>query len=624
MGARGGIDLTPGPAGAASAPAECGPWHPGIESQLPRELLPLSTLFRPENVRSTLAGVLELSDLTGLPVKELVAFRPERLLLHELLIRVTAELCVPIGTRVEDLGINFRQMAGTILARHLEPRMAEFTAAFEASRRQLAEVIDAELAARVFAPDPVQSPPTPESRRSLVDFFRRSRPAAHAAPAPPTREQRAEEAIRAWQVGATGATDDLHRAACRALARVVASVLGRHGELWGTPELIGAVATDLASNAFGSDVIGRRMDLYFDAAARAEGYRVLPAQEKPLIMNTKGASAAGKSTLRPEQRMLAERIGAAWDDFALISPDIWRKQLLDYASLGPSYKYGGTCTGEELAIIDQKLDRYMAHKAARRATSHLLIDRFRFDSFAPDSDQAGSNLLTRFGHTVYMFFMITPPEAIVERAWQRGLEVGRYKAVDDLLAHNIEAYSGMPELFFTWALCSDKHVHYEFLDNAVPYGEKPRTVAFGWNGEMNVLDVGRLLDVERFRRVNVDATGPERLYSRPEELAPAANTRFLVDCARRLPRVNFAEQATGRIYLTLAAGEPAAADRDLLRAALADPDTRAGILAIAPELATGAPPPAQPPANLAGHLPADRIHTLGRWGPDPRGPSPMH
>ena len=169
-------------------------------------------------------------------------------------------------------------------------------------------------------------------------------------------------------------------------------------------------------------------------------------------MNTKGASAAGKSTMRPEQKMLAERIGVDWADFALISPDIWRKQLLDYASLGAAYKYGGACTSEELQIIDQKLDRYMARKAERHATTHLLIDRFRFDSFAPESAEAGSNLLTRFGHTVYLFFMITPPEALVERAWKRGLEVGRYKAVDDLLAHNIEAYTGMPQLFFTWAL----------------------------------------------------------------------------------------------------------------------------------------------------------------------------
>ena len=89
-------------------------------------------------------------------------------------------------------------------------------------------------------------------------------------------------------------------------------------------------------------------------------------------------------------------MGVNWEDIALISPDIWRKQLLDYGSLGAAYKYAGSFTGEEVQIVDAKLDRHMARKAARGDMPHLLIDRFRFDSFAPDSDAAGSNLLTRF------------------------------------------------------------------------------------------------------------------------------------------------------------------------------------------------------------------------------------
>ena len=47
---------------------------------------------------------------TGLPDAELVAFGRERLALHELLVRVTANVSVPDGSRIEDLGINFREM----------------------------------------------------------------------------------------------------------------------------------------------------------------------------------------------------------------------------------------------------------------------------------------------------------------------------------------------------------------------------------------------------------------------------------------------------------------------------------------------------------------------------------
>src|ERR1035438_9786511 len=155
----------------------------------------------------------------------------------------------------------------------------------------------------------------------------------------------------------------------------------------------------------------------------------------------------------------------------------------------------------------------MARKHRRGDMTHLLIDRFRFDSFAPDSDQAGSNLLTRFGQTVYLFFMITPPELLVERAWKRGLEFGRYKAVDDTLAHAVDAYTGIPDGFFPSARRSDKRIRFEFLDNTVRLGERPRTVAFGDNDTFNVLNIKGMLDIERYGRVNVDAPAPEFLYA---------------------------------------------------------------------------------------------------------------
>src|SRR5262249_57382946 len=109
-------------------------------------------------------------------------------------------------------------------------------------------------------------------------------------------------------------------------------------------------------------------------------------------------------------------------------PDIWRKLLLDYGSLGSVYKYANQKTAYEIEIIDKKLDRHMALKAARGETSHLLIDRFRFDSFVEGREP--TRLLTRFGNLVYILFLITPPEMTVERAWKRGLQVGRYKAVE--------------------------------------------------------------------------------------------------------------------------------------------------------------------------------------------------
>ena len=594
---------------ASDTPSELDHWHPGVASRIPREIRHLATIYRPENVYTAVTQAEELQDLTGLPASELVAFRPQRLALHELLVRVTADFSIPDGDRIEDLGINFRRTVTTILNNYIAPEQEAIDAAYEVLRRALSAAIDKELA-RAFPSDNA-TPATPSATRRLRALFARPRETeASVEPAADTDSA----AIAAWEAGARSAGDDVRAAACRALARVASALVVRHGSIWGSRETIARLALDLACNAYGSEYIGRKIEPLIARAVEAEPFVLLPRQEQPVVFNTKGASASGKSTLRPRQRQLAANIGVDWSEFAIISPDIWRKQLLDYASLGASYKYGGPFTGEELQIIDKKLDAYMARKAERGDMTHLLIDRFRFDSFAPDSDEAGSNLLTRFGHDVYLFFMITPPEMLVERAWKRGLEVGRYKAVDDTLAHGVVAYSGMPGLIFTWAKRNDKRVQFELLDNSVRAGERPRTVAFGSNRTLNVLDVQYLLDVERYRRVNVDAKSPLELYRESELLRPERNAAFLKQCLEHFPEVSFADHATGRVYLAMSAGVPIWADRAALDAAVANPETRAGLLAVAPSLLERAVPGDGAPRYLAGQASTAGLVTLGAWG----------
>jgi hypothetical protein len=565
-----------------------GPWRPGVESQIPAALLPLATIWRSEHVRTSLADALELADFSGLPASDLAAFRPQRLALHELLVRVTANVSVPDGTRIEDLGINFRQITRTLLEREVMPRMTAITEAYDQARATLRAIVDRELAT-LFSPQPVAEP-----RKGWFGRLRRT----EAAAPPPTHA----DVVAGWESRARAA-QGAERAALRALARVAGALLVRYERMGSDSEPVARLATDLAANEWGSDVIGSHVEPLVTQGAAREGYKLLPRQEHPLVMNTKGPSASGKSSMRPLQKKLAGRIGVDWTEFALISPDIWRKQLLDYASLGAAYKYAGAFTGDEVAIVDRKLDRYMARKAERGDMSHLLIDRFRFDSFAPDSDEAGSNLLTRFGQIVYLFFLVTPPAALVERAWYRGLDVGRYKAVDDTLAHAVEAYAGMPELFFTWIRRSDKRVHFEFLDNSVPRGEEPRTAAFGWNGALNVLDLGCLLDIERFRKIDIDAKSPQSLYPPGAALEAAHNLRFLEQCLAEFADVNFADQASGQVYMRVSRRKVVWADRAAMPAAV-----RETLVQI---LGSGEWPPHDGrPVTLAA---GERAHTVGAW-----------
>src|ERR1700733_2758116 len=118
----------------ADDPRAHGPWNPGIQSQVPKELRHLSTIFRPENVFTGIAAVSEMQGITGFSPSELVAFRPQRLALHEVLIRVTADFAVPDGSRIGDFGINFREITRLLLARYVDPRMPDIVAAFDRVR----------------------------------------------------------------------------------------------------------------------------------------------------------------------------------------------------------------------------------------------------------------------------------------------------------------------------------------------------------------------------------------------------------------------------------------------------------------------------------------------------------
>jgi hypothetical protein len=465
---------------------------------------------------------------------------------------------------------------------------------FDDTRRALGAAAEAALESiGVLAPPPVKSP--------FRLFGRRAVRAVRASAWGPAE-------IASCARRADDASDEPSSVLFRTLARVLSGLFARHGHAWGTRELILSLTRDLSCNVVASDAIGGHIEPLLRRAAQELGYALLPRQDRPIVINTKGASASGKSTLRPLQKKLAGEIGARWSDFALISPDIWRKQLLDYGALGPAYKYAGALAGEELQIVDRKLDRYMARKHAAGNMSHLLIDRFRFDSFAPDSDEEGSNLLTRFGQTVYLFFVITAPEQLVERAWKRGLEFGRYKAVDDTLAHAVDAYSGIPSVFFTWVRRADKHIQFEFLDNTVPLGERPRTVAFGDNDTVNVLDIGRMLDISRYGRVHVDAKDPNALYVNRACLEPEQNLSFLLRCVQEFRYVNFAAQDTGRVYLQMESGALVSVDPAQLQASLRDADSRAGVGAAAPQALLG---------TARTHAPRclpRLVATLGSWG----------
>lgn len=519
-------------------------WNPGLSSEIPTDLLPLVTLYNSENSDTNYQEAKEAASFCGLNPQDMVAFKVSRLAMHEVLIRVTADLCVPDGPNYEELGLNLRGMAERILTNHVCPQMQKLEQEYSRICLKVGEILNARLETDIYGRNDL---PTPDTKPSFKDrLFGKKRAVQVSEELPELL------ALSEWQDEIPRIDASMDQACLKGLHTIVGGIIGQRGRLIADKDIVIRLASILVCNTYGSCKIGELIDPIIRAAAKIEGYGLLPYQAEPLVMNVKGASAAGKSTIRPLQRELATRLGIQWEDFALVSPDYWRKFMLDYESIGDDFKYAAMLTGRELEILDKKLDEYMAKKAARREMPHLLIDRFRFDSFdSSSSDQVDGRLLSRFGHTVFMFFMITPPTETVERAWKRGKETGRYKAVDDLLFHNIEAYTGMARLFLNWINKKKQKVHFEFLDNDVPYGERPKTVAFGWNGEINILDLECMRRLDSYRRINVDATQPEDVYLE----ALGVEDDLLATFIEKIPNVIFVDQASLKLRARIHDGE---------------------------------------------------------------------
>lgn len=524
-------------------------WNPGLKSTIPAEYIGLSTMLRPENVFGTIRDIHEEAEFTGQDPEDVVAFRPERLIVHELLPRITRNITVEAGDSYEELGVNFRKVANTLMDRYIQPRMEEFHEHYEALRSRAETMVLQELDATLFAPEKAALPP---KRRGILAGMFGSRSSEKAVPTE-SREQKELRAVQTLEQKRDAATDRFERAVYKNLCHVLYKVASKHGHIYGEKELLAKLATNRVCNRYGSEKLGDLVEECIDQAIEQEGYARIPDQEQPVVFSVKGPSAAGKSSLRPYLIKLSDQLDMNWDDVSVISPDIYRKFLLDYESLGEAHKYAGMLTGNELAIIDQKLDRYMSQKAELTGKlPHMVIDRFRFDSFFADS--GGSRPYVLQSEDLYMFFLVTPPEETVERGWNRALEIGRYKAVDDFLAHCNEAYAGTPGLFFKYSDVERPKYNYEFLDNSVPKGERPKTIAYGTYDEMTVLDIEGITNIGRYSNVNINATRPEDVYDNNGKSKSTDSADFIKKCAEKIPRIRFADRESGIVYACLENG----------------------------------------------------------------------
>ena len=558
--------------------AQYSAWNPGIETQIPQELREQETIYHPANVSSSIDEVNQLALETGLSPEELVVFKPARLAMHELIVRINADIVILEGEHEEDLGINFRSVVHKIMDQYISPHLAEIEQTFQILNQKVHGMLNEELSESLF---PQTLAPT---KPSLLDRLFKT-PKKPLRPGESTQERQLR-VIASFKDRGLKADDPLEAAMFRSLYRVLGSIVSKRGYLGKDQEMLVDLISSHICSRYGSRLIGKQIYPWVRQAVEKEGYSLIPDAQSPIIISLKGTSAAGKSSLRPMLGKMINKLGIEDDGYGTISPDIWRRLLLDYDSLGDSYKYAGRLTSYEVIIIDAKLDHYIRGKAQHRdATPHLVVDRFRFDSFTSEKiARILHNTYAKYTDTMYMFFVVTPPQATVERGWERGLIRGRYKSVEDFLGHCVEAYAGMPKLLFKWLAYKKPTFKFEFLDNSVGLGTYPTSIARGTQSKMDIFNPISFIDIERYQKINIMAGSPEEINPDPAVLEIAKNTGFLKLCIRKIAQIRFVDLESGKTYVTVKDGKFSISDTDLLQTRLLDPDLKSVFLAIAPEI----------------------------------------
>ncbi len=489
--------------------------------------------------------VEEIANLTGLKSKHLVGFTSWRLVMHELIVRVGANIHIPEAEHEEDLGINFRRITNDILYQHIAPLYDSIEAKFQNLSVSVKLEVDRLLAEEVMVEKkstlaikkwlwPWEKKPT--QKRSLL-----------------SGEEIQFKAINQLKTVGLAHTDPLVKAVYKSSYQILGSVASTRGLIGNDRDFMSRIICRHALNNYGSYMVGKLIEPAIDSAVAANGYQLLRRVEKPVIISLKGASAAGKSTLRPLLKQTMEQRGIESSLYGIISPDIWRRQLLDYESLGPHYKYSGRFTSNEVNIIDSKLDRYIRRMGQQnQSMPNILVDRFRFDSFSTEQVQKVLHgTYAKYAHTMYMYFVITPPEETVERGWIRGQQRGRYKSVEDFLGHSVEAYQGIPKLIFKWLAHTSPRYEFTFFDNRVSKGQFPLISVTGNQKGMQIFDPMVFVNIERYQKINIHAQNLDQVYPNKENMSVVNNMTFFNQCLKRFPSVSFSLTQGAKPYLTV-------------------------------------------------------------------------
>lgn len=222
-----------------------------------------------------------------------------------------------------------------------------------------------------------------------------------------------------------------------------------------------------------------------------------------------GAPACGKGSAVGIMAVKAEGLGVKWQDVVKINTDVHRNIVSGAQELGEITEFHTALNNDESFYITQRAYQRMMNKIKSGRAPHMLIDGVY------PAPQRISMSLENSGQ-LHLAVVTVPVEVSIKRAYQRGIETGRFISSGYLISSHQSVSRDLHKTLLTF---SGESIEYDIYDTNVAFGELPRKFEHGDMRErvISVYDPDAAGKFYGKKNINIKAKAKEELFPKGVE-----------------------------------------------------------------------------------------------------------
>lgn len=229
----------------------------------------------------------------------------------------------------------------------------------------------------------------------------------------------------------------------------------------------------------------------------------VPEQDKRITFTVSGGTGSGKTTsVALMMKTASEVYGIPWRQIAKLDTNIYQSLLIEPGSV--DIALFSQFSAPEASYVHRLVQKAFHDKVLVGCAPHMFIDQVFVNHDKLD-------LSTFYSGRVEGMVVSTDVKSAVERAYQRGVETGRYEPTQTILRTHRGVAVEFPQVLKGYR---SRSVTYRIMDNNVPKGTQPIEIAVInlKTNQIHIKSCERMLHFIAKREINPAAESVETLY----------------------------------------------------------------------------------------------------------------